>query len=69
MTLLRWLTFLLGSLTVTLTILHFWIYFYLLTLVFVRQWLSLPWEILIMLLSQFPLNFRKTQNGMPHFIV
>ena len=33
MTLLRWLTFLLGSLTVTLTVLLFWIYFCLLTMV------------------------------------
>ena len=24
--------------------------------------------LLIMLLSQFPLTFRETQNGMPHFI-
>ena len=31
--------------------------FYLLTLVFVVQWLSLHWEILIMLLSQFSLTF------------
>ena len=29
-----------------------------LTLVFVLQWLSLHWEILIMLLSQFPLTFQ-----------
>ena len=56
-TLLRSLTFLLGSLTVTLTVLLFWIYLFLLTLVFVLQWLSLHWEILIMLLSQFPLTF------------
>ena len=44
MTLFRWLTFLLRSMTVSLTVLLFWIYFYLLTL----QWLSLHWEILIM---------------------
>ena len=31
----RWLNFLLGSLTMTLTVLLFWIYFFLLTLVFV----------------------------------
>ena len=53
MTLLRWLTFRPGSLTVTLTVLLCWIYFYLLT-PFVLLWLSLHWEILIMLLSQFP---------------
>ena len=40
MTLLRWLTFLLGSQTVILIVLLFWIYFFLLTLVFVLQWLS-----------------------------
>ena len=33
------------------------IYLFLLTLVFVLQWISLHWEILIMLLSQFPLTF------------
>ena len=42
----------------TLTVLLFWIYLFLLTLVFVLQWLSLHWEILIMLLSQFPLTFQ-----------
>ena len=41
MTLLRWLTFLLGSLTVILIVLPFWIYLFLLVLVFVLQWLSL----------------------------
>ena len=50
------LTFLLVSLTVTITVLLFWVYFFLLTLVFVLQWLSLHWEIL--LLSQFPLTFQ-----------
>ena len=68
MTLLRSLTFLLGSQTVILTVLLFWIYFFLLTLVFVLQWLSLHWEILIMLLSQFPLTFQLIYNGIPHFI-
>ena len=37
-------------------------YFFLLMLVFVLQWLSLHWEILIMLLFQFPLTFQKTKN-------
>ena len=55
MTLLKWLSFLLGSQTVILIVLLFWIYFILLTLIFVLQWLSLYWEILIMLFSQFPL--------------
>ena len=68
MTLFRWLTFLLGSQTVILIVLLFWIYFFLLTLVFVLQWLSLHWEILIMLLPQFPLTFHHIHNGMPHFI-
>ena len=63
-TLLRWLTFLLRSLTVTLTVLLFWIYLLLLTLAFVLQWLSFHWEILIILLHQFPLTFRQTLNGM-----
>ena len=58
MILLRWLTFLLGSLTVTRTDLLFWIYFFVLTVVFVLQWLTFHWEILIMLLSQFPLTFQ-----------
>ena len=39
----------------------------LLTLAFVLQWLSLLWEILIML-SQFPLTFLNIHNRMPHFI-
>ena len=38
---LRWLTFLLGSLTVTHTVMLFWIYLFLLMLVFFLQWLSL----------------------------
>ena len=63
-TLLRWLTFLLGSQTVILTVVLFWVYFFLLTLVFILQWLSLHWEILIMLLSQFPLTFYQVHNGM-----
>ena len=39
-----------------------------LMLVFVLQWLSLHWEILAMLLSQFQLTFHWIQNGMPRFI-
>ena len=68
MTLLRWLTFLLGSQTVILIVLLFWFYLFLLMLVFLLQWLSLHWEILIMLLSQFPLTFHYINNGMPRFI-
>ena len=65
MTLLRWLT---GSQTVILKALLFWIYLFLLMLIFVLQWLSLLWEILIMLLSQFPLTFQLIHSKMPHFI-
>ena len=57
MTLLRWLTFLLRSQTKILTVLLFWTYFFLLLLVFVLQWLSLLWKILIKFLSHFPLIF------------
>ena len=67
MTLLRWLTFLLGSQTVILTVQLLWIYFFPLMLVFILQWFSLHWEILIML-SQFPLPFYQIFNGVPPFI-
>ena len=56
MNFLRWLSNLLRSLTMIPTVLLFWISFFLLMLVFVLQWLSLHWEILIMLLSQFQLT-------------
>ena len=70
MTLLRWLTFLLGSPTVTVTVLLFWISFFLLVLLFVLQWLSLHWEILIMLLSRFPLTLSNSKWDAPfHCIV
>ena len=58
-TLLRWLTFLLGSLTVTLDNLALLDFFFLLTLVFAQMWLSLHWKILIILFSQFPWTFFK----------
>ena len=70
-TLLRWLTFLLGFLTVTLAFLDcdsrspaLLDLFFLFMLLFGLQWLSLHWEILIMLLSQSPLTFCQTQRGM-----
>ena len=66
MTILKWLTFLLDSQTGTVTALLFRIYLFLLTLVFVLQWLSLRWEILIM--HQLPLNFHEIDNGMPRLI-
>ena len=55
-------------LTVTVTVLLFWIYFFLRVLVFVLKWLSFNLEILIMWFSQFPLTFCKTQNEMLRFI-
>ena len=65
-TLLGWLTFLLIYLNVILTVLLCQIY---LTLVFVLQWFSLHWEILIML-SQFSLMFHHIHNRCPfHCIV
>ena len=59
MTLCTWLTFLLGSQTVIFIVLLFWIYLIFLMLVFVLQWISLHLEILITLLSQFPLTFHR----------
>ena len=41
--------------------------FFFLMLEFVLQWLSLHWKILIILLSQFPLTFHHTHNGVTHF--
>ena len=63
--LLRWLTFLLGSLTVTLSILLFWICLFILMLVFVLQWLYLHRETQIMLLPQVLWTFIQTQRGCP----
>ena len=57
MTFLRWLTFLLGSHTVTLIVLLSLISFFFLTLVFVLQWFCLHWEVVIMLVSKFLLTF------------
>ena len=57
MTLFRCLTSLLGSLIVTVTVMLFWIFFYLLILVFVLQWLFLCWEILIMLVVSVSIDF------------
>ena len=61
MTLLRCLTLLLGSHCYS----HSPALLFLLTLVFVLQQLSLHWEILIILLSQFPLTFHQIHNGIP----
>ena len=60
MTLLKWLTFLLGSQTV-MVLLFFILTFY----TSICSTMSFPhWEILIML-SQFPLTFHQIVNGMP----
>ena len=45
------------------TVLLFWIDLFLLTLVFVLQWLSFLLEILVMLMSQFPLTFHQIHNS------
>ena len=42
-------------------------YFFLLMLVFVLQWLSFHWEILMILLFQFPLTFHHIHNKIPFF--
>ena len=47
MTLLRWLTFLLGSQAVILIVLLFWISFFFLLLVFVLPWVSPHWKIVV----------------------
>ena len=64
MSLLRWLTFLLGSQTVILIVLLFWISFFLLTLVFVLQWRSLPWQILTVVVS-VSLDFLSNSQDAP----
>ena len=63
-TLFRWLSSLLQSLIVSLTVL-----LYLHVLIFVLLLPSLHWEILIRLLSQFQLTFLQTQKVMLLFIV
>ena len=68
MTLLRWLTFSLRSVTVTPTVLPFRIYLFFATQIFVLQLLFFHWEILIMF-SQFLLTFCQTQNMICYFIV
>ena len=61
MTLIRWLTFLLRSMTVTAKCLLFWIYWFLLTLVFVLQWFSLHREIVVVVSVSidFPSNSKR----------
>ena len=67
MTWLRWLSFLLRSQTVILIDCSFGFLSFLM-LVFVLQWLSLHWEILIILLCHFPLTFHQIYNRMSCFI-
>ena len=55
----------LGSQTLILIILLFWIYFFLLLLVFVLQWLSFHWEILIMFCLSFHWLTIKFTTGCP----
>ena len=62
MTLLRWIVFLVRSMTVTLAVLLFLICLFLLMLVFVLQRLSLHWEIQIML---FSLTFHQSPKDAP----
>ena len=66
-TLLRWLTFQLGSQTDSHSTALLDLFF-LVTLVFVLQWLFPHLEILIMLLSQFPYTSNDIHNRMPRFI-
>ena len=67
-TVLGWLAFLLRSQTVIPTVLLFWISFFLLMLVFVPQWLSLQWEILIMLFVSIAFPSNSQQDGPFHRI-
>ena len=64
MILLRRLSFLLGSMTVILTVLFFCTYSSLLKLVFVLKYISIHWGILSRFLSQFPLINCQTQKVM-----
>ena len=64
--LLRWIAVLLGSLTVTLTVLLFWTYFFLLILYFFCSCFP-PIGKFGLLLSQFPSTFRQTQKWTPLF--
>ena len=67
MTLLRWLTFSLGSLAVTLRGLFFWISFFFSDTSTCSKMTFPHWETLIMLLSQFTLNFCQSHKRMPSF--
>ena len=62
MTLLKWLTFLNGYLTVIFTALLFWIYLFLMTLVFDLQWLSLLGNsdhVVVSISTDFPINSKQ----------
>ena len=67
MTFISWLTLLLKSPTVIFRVLFFG--FFLSSDSSICSTMAFfHWEILIMLLCRFPLTFRQSQNGMPHFI-
>ena len=66
--LLRWIAVLLGSLTVTPTVVPFWTYFFLLTLYFFFCSCFPPIGKFGLLLPQFPSTFRQTQKWVPFFI-
>ena len=69
LTLFIWLTFLLGFLTVTLTVLSFFMYLFIFSDASICSTLASPhWEILIMWLFQLSSTFHQTQKRMPHFI-
>ena len=62
MTLLKWLTFLNGYLTVIFTALLFWIYLFLMTLVFDLEWLSLLGNsdhVVVSISTDFPINSKQ----------
>ena len=59
MTLLKWLTLLLGFLIVTLLVLLFQISFFFLTLVFVLQWFSLHSDQVVSVSIDFPSNSKE----------
>ena len=70
MTFLRWLTILLESQGVILIVLLFWIYFFLLMLVFIIQWLSPPLgnsdHVVVSVSMDFPTN---SQQDAPFYCI
>ena len=64
----RWLTFLVESLALTVTVLLFWNYFCLLVLVFVLQIVFLPLANSDHIVMSVYIDFHQTHNGIPRFI-